>query len=145
MQIEMWIRQIRWIRRFCWFRRIRRVHRIRQIRWVCWIRRVRQVRRIRRIRVRIRRIRVLKIAWIWVTESFEIKERWPMTEKLPGSIKFSKFAFFQARISAESNSRKDSRLTERKWWPQILVKLTFIGLYYWKLSVVNLIATCDKG
>ena len=56
MWIKIRIRQIRQIRR------IRRVRRIRQIPWVRWIRRVCQVHRIRRIRVRIRRIRVLKIA-----------------------------------------------------------------------------------
>ena len=62
MWIKIPIHQIRWIRRICWIRQIRRLRRICQIRWVRWIRRVCQVRRIRRIRVRIRWVRVLKIA-----------------------------------------------------------------------------------
>ena len=64
-----WIRgicQMRWIRRIC---RIRWVHRIRQVCWIRQIRRARQVRCISRIYVRIRRIRVLKIAVMYMLSS----------------------------------------------------------------------------
>ena len=74
MWIKIRIRQIRQIRR------IRRVRRIRQIPWVRWIRRVCQVHRIRRIRVRIRRIRVLKIAlstwWLGSKKKKKISNLW---------------------------------------------------------------------
>ena len=53
---------------------------IRRIRWIRQIRRVRQVRCIRRIRVRIRRIRVLKIAYKkpFLSNLFQIY-LWPQT------------------------------------------------------------------
>ena len=63
MQIEIEIRQTRWIRQIRQIRQVRGIRHIRgvqrRVRRVC---RVRQGHRIRRIRVRIRRIRIFKIA-----------------------------------------------------------------------------------
>ena len=45
---------------------------------------------------------------ICATESFQIKRRYPLTEKLPGLIELFKFVSHRIRMSGEFDSRKDS-------------------------------------
>ena len=48
-----------------------------------------------------------------------------VTETLPQSIESSKFVLHRARISGESDSRKDSHSTKFKRRPKIFIKLSF--------------------
>ena len=54
-----------------------------------------------------------------------MKERYPLTEKLPESIESSRFVSHRARMSGEFDSRKDSQSTKFEGRPQIFVKLSF--------------------
>ena len=58
-------------------------------------------------------------------ESFRIKGRWPLTEKLPELIESSKFVSHRARTSGEIDSRKYSHSAQLEWRPQVFVKLSF--------------------
>ena len=67
-------------------------------------------------------------------ESFQIKARYPLTEKLSESIGSSKFVSHRARMSGESDSRKESHSTKLEQKPQIFVKQSFKKLCSSKLS-----------
>ena len=61
-------------------------------------------------------------------ESFRIKGREPLTEKLPESIESSKFVSHTARMSGELDSRKDSHSIKLEQRLQIFVKLSLTEL-----------------
>ena len=67
-------------------------------------------------------------------ESFQIKVRQALTEKLPESIKSSRFVSHKARMSGEFDSRKDSVSIKFEQRPQIFVKVSFRELCDSKLS-----------
>ena len=58
-------------------------------------------------------------------ESFRIKKRLPITEKLPESIESSKFVSYRVRMSGEFDSRKDLHSTKFKGSPLTLIRLIF--------------------
>ena len=72
-----------------------------------------------------------------VLESFRKKGRYPLTEKLPESVKSSRFASHRARMSGELDSRKGSQSTKFKRRPQIFVKLNYRELCDSKLSCLH--------
>ena len=69
-----------------------------------------------------------------VLESFWIKGRSPITEKLPESIESSRFVSHRARMSGEFDSRKDSQSSKFKQKSQIFIKLSFREFCDSKLS-----------
>ena len=67
-------------------------------------------------------------------ESFRIKGRKSLTEKLPESTKPSRFVSHRARMSGEFESRKDSQSTKFELRCRIFIKLSFRKLWNSKLS-----------
>ena len=72
----------------------------------------------------------------WVTESLQIKERQPLTDKLLESIKSSK-----SKNNRKFALRKDLQPTNLGWIPWILLKLSFITLRDLKLSCLHTFTT----
>ena len=65
---------------------------------------------------------------------FQLKRRYPPSEKFPESIESSKFVSHRARISGEFDSRKYSHSTKLGQRPQILVNISFREFCGSKLS-----------
>ena len=61
-----------------------------------------------------------------ILESFQIKARQPLKEKLPESVESSRFVSHRARISGEFDSRKDSQSRKLERMPLIFVKRSFM-------------------
>ena len=74
---------------------------------------------------------------IWVVESFLIKGREPLTEKLPQSIESSRFVSHRGRMLGELDSRKDSQSAKFEGSPEIFLKLSFRELCDSKLSCLH--------
>ena len=70
----------------------------------------------------------------FILQSFWIKGRYLLTEKLTESIESLRFVSHRARISGEFDSRKDSQSTKFEQRPQIFLKLSFRELCDSKLS-----------
>ena len=71
---------------------------------------------------------------ILVTESYQIKERYPLTEKLLESFESFKFVSHTARMSREFDLRKDLHSKKFECRPQRFVKLSFTVLSNSNLS-----------
>ena len=70
-------------------------------------------------------------------ESFRIKGRKPLTEKVSESIEPSRFVSHRARMSGQFDSRKDLQSKKIEQKPQIFQKLSFRELRDSKLSSLH--------
>ena len=67
---------------------------------------------------------------IWVLESFRIKVRQTLTDKLLESIESSRFVSHRARMSGEFESRKDLQSTKFEWRSRILKWAFSMHVFY---------------